>query len=111
MRSTDAQSDHDARAAHLRKVLLVRHALEEAGLCGPDNDETHDGREAALGVLQSLARQRVVLYPLPEPEPPMMPPPTLGERLVTGASIIGHRITNAVRRPIGTASKSSGSQP
>ena len=54
-------NDHDARAAHLHKVLLIRHALEEAGLCGPDDSETDDGREAALDV---------VLPPRRAPAPP-----------------------------------------
>ena len=117
MRPTDAQCEHEARAAYLRRVLLVRHALEEAGLCGPDDDEENDGREAALAVIHALARQRIVLYPLPDEEPERVSTPTLGQRLATGASSISTRIAAAARRtPIGRASlrglsRSSRSQP
>jgi len=95
MKQTDAQIEHAVRTAYLKKVMLVRHALEQAGLCGPDEDEENNGREAALRVIQCLAQQRVAVHVLPPPEPPYMPPPTLGERIAGGASTLGNRITKA----------------
>lgn len=62
--ANDADLKHD-----LRRILLVRHALQQAELCGPDDDPKNNGREAALVVIESLARQGITVYLPRDPEP------------------------------------------
>lgn len=81
---SQADEHHAVLAAQLRRVLLMRDALEAAGLCGPDEGE-NDGREAAQAVIHALARQRVILHETPAAKPPPSLPPTLGERIAAGA--------------------------
>lgn len=75
--------------AELQAILVMRDALEAAGLCGPDGSEEDDGRESALRILEALASRDVVLFPLrreaPTPAASLAPdPPKLAHHLSTG---------------------------
>jgi len=86
----------------LQRMLVMRDALECAGLCGADDGED-DGREAAHDVIQALGQRGMILYALPDPEPLRAPPPSLGERLSSGAARIGRRTFTLAAVAVGTA--------
>ena len=98
--TNDSEENRRALKIGFRKILLVRNALQYAKLCGPDDDEENNGRDAAFAVVEALEKQGVVVYvPMP-PEPEQIPiiPPTLGERLLGGAISLTSRAAVAASK-------------
>lgn len=98
----DADTNHALLAQGYNKIMLMRNALQAAGLCRAFDDPDDDGREQALAVLEALHRQGVVVWiePPTEPEQPDDLPPTLGERIAGGAISISNRVASAASRRI-----------
>lgn len=93
----DADTNHALLAHDYNRIMLMRNALQAAGLCGAFDDPENDGREEALSVIEALLRQGVVVWlePVAEPEKPHDIPPTLYERIAGGAISFTSRVAVA----------------
>lgn len=98
--TNDTETNRILLRNEFRRILLVRNALQAAGLCGADDDPENNGREAAFAVIQALQRQHVVVHvpSPPEPEHLELVPPTLGERITSGAISLTSRAAAAASK-------------
>ena len=96
----DADTNRALLAQGYNRIMLMRNALQAAGLCRAFDDPDDDGREQALAVLEALHRQGVIVWiePQIEQDQPHDLPPTLGERIAGGAISFSSRVASAASK-------------